>query len=141
MQALRSIVLVSTTAGLAACASKLPESPYKAYLGSDRPLAELAIVRASGTPREFVASVVAYGVGTPLVGGTSTGGRVKELRVLPGEYTFELLCTGNRSSGRPRLVLKVSAGKTYEVGCARTGANDDRVRGAVLSIEDSSFDK
>jgi hypothetical protein len=128
------LVILPVTVALGACATS--ETPMKAYIGSERPVSEIAILKAGKDPREFRTAFIEYGEGRIQVG-TQTTGAVSEIRLLPGEYTVRLLCSGPTSSGRPYLFIRVSAGKTYEISCSRTGGDERQVRGGVTAISDT----
>ena len=115
--------------------SPAPIVPTKAYVGAERSLDEIGIVRVSAEASEFVVLLVEYGEGESKFATTKANSR--ELRLLPGRYTIKVNCSSGSSYAMPYLYINVHAGSVYEVGCTRTGLDGRTVRAGVLAVKES----
>jgi hypothetical protein len=130
------VFLTAVLATISGCATQ-PAGPTKGYIGPERPLNEVAIIKASTEAADFRASLLNYGEGESKFSATKISSNNHELRLLPGEYTIQVYCSGTRTYAMPFVQVTARAGAVYEISCSRTVIPGNSVRAGVSAIYES----
>lgn len=136
------MLFLATLALLAACNTTLVK-PYT-YIGTSKPVSEIAIIKASSEQSEFRPTFLSFSEGYASAEDRHTAARStklrdssdnypNELRLDPGRYSILISCDNKNSYGFPIALVSVTAGYTYEIACSRTTRDDRKVRAGISS--------